>query len=211
MGEMSKANQIQIGMLGVIIVLLLLQLSGIFDSSSANLRQAAANDLNGVNTTVPTNMNAVGNNVPANNATPTPQPVQPQTPPPPSGPKTNMTFDSPSFDFGTVKEGEKVEHTFKFKNTGKEPLVISNAKGGCGCTVPQWPREPIAPGAASEIKVVFNSQGKAGKRNQAVTITANTEPATTTIRLVGEVEGKGGATATNNNAPTPSIQVPTNK
>ena len=125
-----------------------------------------------------------------------------------------MTFNNAEFDFGNVKEGEKVEHTFKFKNTGKEPLVISNAKGGCGCTVPSWPREPIAPGKSSEIKVVFNSQGKAGKRNQAVTITANTEPATTTIRLVGEVEGKANPAAKNNNQPaitTPSIQVPTNK
>ena len=104
-------------------------------------------------------------------------------------------FGEETFDFGTVTEGEKVKHTFKFKNTGKEPLIINDAKGSCGCTVPKWPRTPIAPGASGDIVVEFNSDKKTGKRNQQVTITANTEPANTIIRLVGNVTPKAGGDA----------------
>lgn len=107
----------------------------------------------------------------------------------PTGPLTEITFTETEFDFGTVAEGEKVKHVYKFKNTGSEPLILSNAVGSCGCTVPQWPREPIAPGATGEVLVEFNSQGKAGDRNQKVTVTANTNPAQTFISLKGKVEG----------------------
>lgn len=106
----------------------------------------------------------------------------------PSGPLTEMSFPETEFDFGTVAEGEKVKHVYKFKNTGSEPLILSNATGSCGCTVPSWPREPIAPGATGEILVEFNSQGKAGDRNQKVTVTANTNPAQTVISLKGKVD-----------------------
>jgi len=111
----------------------------------------------------------------------------------PSGPTTVMSFDETTFDFGTVTEGEKVSHTYKFTNAGDEPLILQNAKGSCGCTVPQWPREPIAPGASGEITVEFNSKGKAGDRNQKVTITANTNPAQSFIYLKGKVDKDGGS------------------
>ncbi|MCB0587386.1 MAG: DUF1573 domain-containing protein [Phaeodactylibacter sp.] len=115
----------------------------------------------------------------------------------PSGPTTVMSFDETEFDFGTVTEGEKVSHTYKFKNTGEEPLILSNAKGSCGCTVPSWPREPIPPGGEGVVTVEFNSQNKKGKRNQKVTITANTNPPQTFIYLKGEVQPtEGGATPT---------------
>ncbi len=109
----------------------------------------------------------------------------------PSGPTTAMTFSETEFNFGTVAEGEKVKHTYNFKNAGSEPLVLSNAVGSCGCTVPIWPREPIAPGASGEIVVEFNSQGKPGERDQKVTITANTNPAQTFLSLQGTVEPQG--------------------
>lgn len=109
------------------------------------------------------------------------------TPAAPAGPTTVMAFNETTFDFGTVNEGEKVAHTYIFKNTGNEPLILSDAKGSCGCTVPDWPREPIAPGAEAEVTVEFNSKGKKGKRNQKVTITANTNPPQTFIYLTGEV------------------------
>lgn len=109
------------------------------------------------------------------------------TPAAPAGPTTVMAFAETTFDFGTVNEGEKVAHTYKFTNTGNEPLILSDAKGSCGCTVPDWPREPIAPGAEAEVTVEFNSKGKKGKRNQKVTITANTNPPQTFIYLTGEV------------------------
>ncbi len=109
----------------------------------------------------------------------------------PTGPTTAMTFKETEFNFGTVAEGEKVKHTYNFTNAGSEPLVLSNAVGSCGCTVPIWPREPIAPGASGEIVVEFNSQGKQGERDQKVTITANTNPAQTFLSLQGTVEPKG--------------------
>lgn len=133
----------------------------------------------------------------------TPQPgaadnaaTPPTTPPAPTGPTTSLAFDETEFNFGKVDEGEVVSHTFAFKNTGAEPLIISNAKGSCGCTVPQWPREPIAPGEGATITVEFNSKGKKGPRNQKVTITANTTPPQTFIALVGEVIPKETEPAT---------------
>lgn len=132
-----------------------------------------------------------------NNAVKTNQPAAPV------GPLTTLTFEETTFDFGEVMEGEKVVHNYKFTNTGKEPLIISNAKGSCGCTVPAWPREPIAPGDTGEIKVQFDSKGKGkvGGNNQSkkVTITANTDPAQTFLTIKGKVN-KDEAAAT----PAPS-------
>ncbi len=99
-----------------------------------------------------------------------------------------ITFEETTHNFGTVKEGEKVEHVYKFKNTGKVPLVITNAKGSCGCTVPDWPEKPIAVGDSGEIKVVFNSNGKPGNQRKTVTVTANTFPTTTRVNIEGVVE-----------------------
>lgn len=128
---------------------------------------------------------------PANQAAAQPAAAQPAAP---AGPTTTMTFEETEFDFGTVNDGEKVSHTYTFTNTGDEPLILSNAKGSCGCTVPSWPREPIAPGATGEITVEFNSKNKKGKRNQKVTITANTNPPQSFIYLKGEVMPNANAT-----------------
>ncbi len=106
----------------------------------------------------------------------------------PAGPTTEMDFDHTDYEFGTVKEGEKVSHTYSFKNTGKEPLIISSAKGSCGCTVPKWPSEPIAPGGVGQIDVVFDSKGKPGKQAKRVTVNANTVPAQTFLNISGTVE-----------------------
>ena len=108
-----------------------------------------------------------------------------------------FTFEATSHDFGTVKEGDVVEHVFKFTNTGKAPISISNARGSCGCTVPEWPKEPIDPGASNEIKVRFNSKGKSGRQVKPVTITANTWPAETRVQLVGTIEGTANAQTAN--------------
>jgi hypothetical protein len=113
----------------------------------------------------------------------------------PTGPTTSIKFDEEVYDWGTVNDGDKVTHVFKFKNTGKEPLIISNAKGSCGCTVPEWPKDAIAPGKSGEIKVVFDSKGKGapgGKEDsKRVTITANTDPADTYLTIKGKVDKKG--------------------
>lgn len=124
-------------------------------------------------------------------------PNTPVAPAVPVGPTTSIEFEENSYDFGEVMDGEKVEHTYKFTNTGSEPLVISNAKGSCGCTVPQWPKEPIAPGATGEILVRFDSKGKGrvggGAQTKTVTITANTTPPDTRITIKGKVNKEEAA------------------
>ena len=108
-----------------------------------------------------------------------------QTAPNPNGPK--MAFDVMEHNFGTIKQGEVATYEFKFKNTGKEPLVISNAVGSCGCTVPEWPKEPIAPGKTGVIKVTFNSAGKQGQIDKTVTLTSNSVDGQVQLHMKGEV------------------------
>ncbi len=85
-----------------------------------------------------------------------------------------ITWGKSTHDFGDVVQGEKVEHTFKFRNTGDEPLVITNVQVTCGCTTPKgWARDPILPGQSSEITVGFNSAGKYGKQEKVVTMVSN--------------------------------------
>lgn len=98
-----------------------------------------------------------------------------------------ITFDNEVFDFGEIVQGEKVNHSFTFKNTGNNDLLISSAQGSCGCTVPTWPKNPIKPGETGKIDVEFDSNGKQGKQNKTVTLVANTIPNTTVIALKGEV------------------------
>ncbi len=101
-----------------------------------------------------------------------------------------MTFSQTDHDFGTINEGDVVEHTFTFTNTGKSPLVIVSAKGSCGCTVPSYSKEPIAPGGSGEMLVKFNSNGKPNLQNKTVTITANTEKGKETIKIKALVTPK---------------------
>ena len=96
-------------------------------------------------------------------------------------PKTNMKFKNMEHNFGRMKEGEKREHDFTFTNTGKEDLIIEDCKGSCGCTVPEWPKDPIKPGQTAAIKVKFDSTKKEKDQEKSVTITANTEPELTTV------------------------------
>ncbi|MGM9478718.1 DUF1573 domain-containing protein [Pedobacter sp. GSP4] len=101
-----------------------------------------------------------------------------------------IVFERDVFDFGKIEQGEKVIHDFKLKNTGKSPLIVSNATATCGCTIPQVPGEPILPGKTGIISVVFNSEGKMGMQDKVVTITSNANPTVTTVHLVGEVLAK---------------------
>ena len=103
-------------------------------------------------------------------------------------PPAEISFEAQAFDFGTVTEGEIVTNVFTFTNTGTEPLIIVDAKGSCGCTVPARPVAPIAPGETASITVQFNTRNKKGVRNQKVTITANTVPLQTFLYLTGEVK-----------------------
>lgn len=104
-------------------------------------------------------------------------------------PSSEIKFDEDTFNFGTVIEGEKVAHSFNFTNTGKHDLIISKALGSCGCTVPEWPKEPIRPGQKASIDVVFNSDRRVGKAMKDVTVYANTEPSTHKVVITGFVKG----------------------
>jgi hypothetical protein len=98
-----------------------------------------------------------------------------------------MKFEFESHDFGKVKAGDKVTYEFKFTNTGPSPLIISTATASCGCTVPEWPKEPVQPGQGGKIKVTFDSANKEGLQDKQITVTANTSPAQNIVHLVGEV------------------------
>ncbi|WP_439696603.1 DUF1573 domain-containing protein [Mucilaginibacter sp. AW1-7] len=98
-----------------------------------------------------------------------------------------MKFEKESHDFGKIKTGDKVNYDFKFTNTGKSPLIISEAHATCGCTIPEWPKAPVKPGESGIIKVTFNSAGKTGLQDKQITVTANTVPAQTMVHLIGEV------------------------
>lgn len=96
-------------------------------------------------------------------------------------------FETESHDFGKLREGEHVSYVFKFKNAGKRDLIISNQKTTCGCTVADYPKEPVKPGASGQITVAFNSEGKVGMNTKTVTLTANTQPNTKVLTIKAEV------------------------
>ncbi|MCW5912782.1 MAG: DUF1573 domain-containing protein [Cyclobacteriaceae bacterium] len=99
-----------------------------------------------------------------------------------------ITWEKFSHEFGDITQGEKIEHTFKFTNTGTAALVITNVEVTCGCTVPKgWPRDPIMPGGKGEITVAFNSSGKIGRQNKVVTITSNSVGKTNQVMIVANV------------------------
>jgi hypothetical protein len=99
-----------------------------------------------------------------------------------------IKFEKESFDFGKIKQGDKVSYDFKFINTGKSPLIIKDAVASCGCTIPEWhPKTPVLPGNGGVISVTFNSAGKSGLQDKQITITANTNPAQSMVHLIGEV------------------------
>ncbi len=98
-----------------------------------------------------------------------------------------IKFEQTEFDFGDIQSGDKVEHTFKFKNTGDAPLVLSNVQTTCGCTAPNWSKEPIAPGASSEILIKFNSTGKKGKQHKVITVLSNDASSPSKVKILANV------------------------
>lgn len=105
----------------------------------------------------------------------------------PKGPLPKLEFEYMSFDFGTVDEGDTVTHKFKFRNTGDAPAIISEASSSCGCTVPDYPKKPIKPGASGVVEVMFNTKGKLLEQKKSITLTANTQPKYNTLYLEGLV------------------------
>ena len=96
-------------------------------------------------------------------------------------------FDKTEHDFGTINEGDIVETVFSFTNVGKSELIITSAKGSCGCTVPEWPKEPIMPGEAGEIKVKFNSYRKPNLQQKQITLVTNTENGKEILKIRAQV------------------------
>jgi len=99
-----------------------------------------------------------------------------------------MTFEVLEYNFGTIKQGASETREFTFTNTGKEDLIITNAQGSCGCTVPVWPKEPMKKGSKNSIKVTFNSAGKMGMQDKTITITSNAKNSPIVLHLKGTVE-----------------------
>jgi len=116
---------------------------------------------------------------------------------------TSISFEKMEHDFGAIEQNTTNPYTFKFTNTGTEPLLISDAKGSCGCTVPDYPKQPIMPGETGEIKVVYSPGKQKNMQTKTVTLTANTEPATTVLRIKANVNpGAEGEAAMDPNSGT---------
>ncbi len=103
-----------------------------------------------------------------------------------------MTFNTEEIDFGNHNEGEILDTVFHFKNTGNATLIISKVRSSCGCTVPQWPKNPIKPGDSGIIKVVFNTNHKRGRQVKTITIHSNEKSLTHTIRIKAQIKPKDG-------------------
>lgn len=126
---------------------------------------------------------------------PAAQPVAaPATEAKPDNPNAaEMTFEKEVHDYGTIKQGADGNCEFKFKNTGKEPLIISNAKGSCGCTVPTYPKEPIMKGQTGSIKVHYDTK-RVGAFTKTVTIESNGKTPTKVLTIKGLVEASEEST-----------------
>ena len=103
-------------------------------------------------------------------------------------PGTTIAFDETEHDFGKINEGQVAEHTFKFKNSGTSPLVVRNATASCGCTIPEWTKDPIQPGGEGKILVKYNSSGKEGQITKTVSVFANTSPEETLLTITANVK-----------------------
>jgi len=99
-------------------------------------------------------------------------------------------FETENHEFGSIKEGDVVSFDFKFRNAGKAPLIITQASASCGCTVPEYSKDPIAPAENGFIKVTFNSEGKHGMTSKTVTLLANTTPNTKVLTISADITKK---------------------
>jgi hypothetical protein len=124
---------------------------------------------------------------PANGVAAVPTPAAEEKP---EGPLPVAAFAVVEHDFGTIPEGPKVAYEYKVKNTGQAPLIIQNAQPSCGCTVPNWTKEPIPVGGTGFVKAEFDTNGKQGVQNKTITVTANTWPKVTTLRFKAMITPK---------------------
>jgi hypothetical protein len=111
---------------------------------------------------------------------------QAQTPPSSNLKLEDMAFKTDMHDFGTVQEGGDIEYSFEFKNTGKEPIILSSVTASCGCTAPSWSKDPVLPNQKSVVKAVYHTDGRVGAFNKAITVVSNAGAKVLTIK--GTVE-----------------------
>ncbi|TXC77044.1 DUF1573 domain-containing protein [Luteibaculum oceani] len=171
---MNKEN-IKIGLLAIIALVLVVD-TFVMDDEGGSYQQSTSQPKS--------NLVANNPNLPTSNLVNPPVEEEPES----NLPTTVMSFGEMTHDFGTIKQDTENKKIFTFTNTGSEPLVISNAVGSCGCTVPAYPKEPIAPGETGEIEVVYKPGKQKGQQSKTVTITANTEPKTTRLSISANVE-----------------------
>lgn len=103
-------------------------------------------------------------------------------------PQAQIAFDQTEHDFGKIKEGTLATYSFTFTNTGKAPLILSNVQPSCGCTTPEWPKEPILPGTKATIKASFNSYGRPGTFQKYITVKSNATGGDVSLIIKGTVE-----------------------
>lgn len=101
--------------------------------------------------------------------------------------QADIVFEGTEISFGTIKEGTLANHTFTFTNTGKAPLILSNVQPSCGCTTPEWSKEPIMPGQKGTIKAAYNSYGRPGTFQKYITVKSNAATAEVVLTLKGTV------------------------
>lgn len=184
---MDKEN-LKVGLLGVIALTLIVNTYFVATSKKTIVpttptedvgSSKAASDIPVTNTnTTPTTATTTINNTPTAN-----------TPTNPNQKSTAITFAKFEHDYGQVAPESTNKYAFVFTNTGKEPLIISSATGSCGCTVPNYPKEPIMPGKTGKIDVEFKpSKTQLGPQEKTVTVTANTDPAQTILKIKANVK-----------------------
>ena len=130
--------------------------------------------------------------------------------PNPNGPKFKFTGEE-THDFGELPEGPDAHYKFVFKNVGKEPLIIQNASGSCGCTVPDWPKQPVLPGKTSEINVTYHTQGRVGPFMKDVYIQSNAGADRYTLHIKGTVKANPNPTTPPAAGGTPGTTATPNK
>ncbi|NBA88650.1 DUF1573 domain-containing protein [Emticicia sp. CRIBPO] len=108
-----------------------------------------------------------------------------------SNAQARAKFNKEAHDFGKLSEGPIATYSFEVTNTGTAPLIINNAQPSCGCTTPEWPKDPIMPGAKGLIKVGYNTAGRPGNFTKTITVTSNAENGTVILTIKGSVNAKG--------------------
>ncbi|MEY4876141.1 MAG: hypothetical protein RI955_1566 [Bacteroidota bacterium] len=133
-------------------------------------------------------------NIPAQQiATPAGAPTTPQ---PAANPNAaELKFKIEKHDFGTVPEGPQAKFDFEFTNDGKEPLILSNVQASCGCTTPEWPKEPILPGKSAKVTAIYNTQGRPGQFTKSITVSSNAKTPSVVLMISGTVEKAPATTA----------------